>query len=158
MLKFRSILYPTDFSEPSGRAFPLACALARDHKADVLVLHVYPPPVAHGEVVARRQPNGFHDALWRQLQAFQAPGPAVCVRHRLAEGDAAEEIVRVAREEGCDLIVMGTHGRTGLRRLVMGSVAEEVLREARCPVLTVRALPSEEGTAPCGQPQDLAAV
>jgi nucleotide-binding universal stress UspA family protein len=55
--------------------------------------------------------------------------------------------VRVAEEGGCDLIVMGTHGRTGLRRLVMGSVAEEVLREAPCPVLSVKALPGEEEAA-----------
>jgi nucleotide-binding universal stress UspA family protein len=154
MVEFRCILCPTDFSGPAARAFPLACALARDHGADVLVLHVYPPPVAHGEVVARRQPNGFHDELWRQLQSFQAPGGAVCVRHRLEEGDAAGEIVRVAEEGGCDLIVMGTHGRTGLRRLVMGSVAEEVLREAPCPVLTVKALPDEEEPAEWERRQD----
>jgi nucleotide-binding universal stress UspA family protein len=138
MLSIRTILHPTDFSEYSAFAFQLACSLARDHGAKVVVLHVYPPPIAHGEVVARRQPNGFHEELWRLLRRVQAPVPEVSVSHRLEEGDPAAEVLRVAQESGCDLIVMGTHGRTGLRRVVLGSVAERVVRAAGCPVLTIR--------------------
>jgi nucleotide-binding universal stress UspA family protein len=136
----RTILYPTDFSATAAAAFPVACALARQHQARLLVLHVYPPPVCHGEVVARRQPDCYEDDLWCLLERYQAPDP-VPVEYRLAEGDAAAEIVHLAREEECDLIVLGTHGRRGLTRVVLGSVAEKVLRCAPCPVLSVKAMP-----------------
>jgi nucleotide-binding universal stress UspA family protein len=137
MLVIRTILHPTDFSERSATAFHLACSLARDHHACLLVLHVYPPPASHGEAVARRQPNGHEGVLREELRRIQPPDPKVAVEHRLEEGEAADQILRVARESGCGLIVMGTHGRTGLRRVLMGSVAEEILRLAPCPVLTV---------------------
>jgi nucleotide-binding universal stress UspA family protein len=120
----------------------VAYSLARDHGAQLILLHVYPPPIAHEEIVARRQPNGFHDQLWNALHNLKAPDASVRVEYQLAEGHPAAEILRAARETPCDLIVMGTHGRTGFRRMLMGSVAEEVLRRAPCPVLTVRgALP-----------------
>lgn len=125
------------FSKRSATAFHLACSLARDHRARILVLHVHPPSVSHGEVVARRQLDGHQEQLWRQLQSIQSLEPKVTVEHRLEEGEAAEQILCVARESGCGLIVMGTHGRTGLRRVLIGSVAEEVMRLAPCPVLTV---------------------
>jgi nucleotide-binding universal stress UspA family protein len=72
------------------------------------------------------------------LQAIKAPSPRVTIEHRLLEGDPATVIAETAAETGADLVVMGTHGRTGLTRFVMGSVAEDVLRKAPCPVLTVR--------------------
>jgi len=75
----------------------------------------------------------------------------VCVEHRLGEGDPATVILEVAEETGAGLIVMGTHGRTGLGRLVMGSVAEQVLRTAPCPVLTVRTTARQNKT---GDPTD----
>jgi nucleotide-binding universal stress UspA family protein len=75
--------------------------------------------------------------MWEWLGKIQSPDPKVHVEHRLAEGEPDETILRVARESNCDLIVMGTHGRTGLRRALMGSVAEQVVRLATCPVLTV---------------------
>src|SRR5262249_52219519 len=112
-------------------------SLARDHGARVILLHVYPPPISHGEVVARRQDNGYEEDLWQQLERWRSPYPEVPVEPRLAEGVAAAEILAAAREMNTDLIVMGTHGRTGLRRLLMGSVAEEVVRRASCPVLTM---------------------
>jgi quercetin dioxygenase-like cupin family protein len=74
--------------------------------------------------------------------------PKVRVEHRVAEGDAPEQILRLAQALKCDLIVMGTHGRAGLGRLLNGSVAEEVLRKAPCPVVVVR--PPNEGTPPAG--------
>jgi nucleotide-binding universal stress UspA family protein len=147
-LKIRSILYATDFSPEAEGALPMALSLARDHGARLIVLHVYPPPAFHGEVVARRQPNGYEEQLWTELRRIQSPDAKVHVEHRLAEGDAAAEILRVAREGDCDLIVMGTHGRTGVRRVLMGSVAEQVVRAAQCPVITVRATSSWTRRAP----------
>jgi nucleotide-binding universal stress UspA family protein len=140
MFRIRKILHPTDFSDRSALAFRLACALARDHKAEVIVMHVVPPPVSWGEVVARREPDDYYEQLWREyLLPIQPTEPGVRIERRLDDGVPAEMIVNAAQETGCDLIVMGTHGRTGLRRLLVGSVAEHVLRQAPCPVLTVRA-------------------
>jgi nucleotide-binding universal stress UspA family protein len=134
----RTILHATDFSEDSTQAFQVACALAADQRSRLIVLHVYPPPICHGEEVARRPPDGYEEQLWRALCRLRPTDAAIDVEHRLVEGDAAEEIVRVAREHNCDLIVLGTHGRTGLGRLLMGSVAEKVMRGAACAVLTVK--------------------
>lgn len=138
MLTIHTILHPTDFSDLAGRAFEVAYSMARDLGTRLIVLYVDPPPVCHGELVARRQPNGYHEELWRKLDQIQAPDREVVVEHRLEEGEAAEEILRLAAAENCDLIVMGTHGRTGLSRLLMGSVAEQVVRKAACPVLTLK--------------------
>lgn len=138
MQAIRTILHPTDFSEPAEHAFHLACSLARELGARLIVLYVDPPPVCHGELVARRQPNGYHEELWQKLNQIQAPDADGIVEHRLEEGEPGNEILQLATAENCDLIVMGTHGRAGLRRLLMGSVAEQVVRNAACPVLTVK--------------------
>jgi nucleotide-binding universal stress UspA family protein len=138
MLPIHTILYPTDLSELATPAFQFACALARDQEARVVVLYVVPPPICHGEVVARRQPDGFYEGLWQELRDIRASGASPNVEYRLAEGDAVTEIVHTAEEIKADLIVMGTHGRTGLRHLLMGSVAERILRQAPCPVVTVK--------------------
>jgi nucleotide-binding universal stress UspA family protein len=132
MLSLQTILHPTDFSERSGYALQLVCSLARDHGARLIVLHVMPVPLAQEKRLYREEMAG-------ELNRLGAPDAQVRVEHRLEEGDAATQILRVAQETGCDLIVLGTHGRTGLGRLLMGSVAEQVLRMATCPVLTVRA-------------------
>jgi nucleotide-binding universal stress UspA family protein len=138
MLAIRKILHPTDFSENSQAAFRLACALARDYQARLLVLHVSTPFVAYGEGMVTAPPPDFTEELRARLQQIRPGDPRVGIEHKLVEGDAAAEILRVAREAGCDLIVLGTHGRTGLPRLLMGSVAEVVVRRASCPVLTVK--------------------
>jgi nucleotide-binding universal stress UspA family protein len=139
MYPIKTILFPTDFSENADQAFPFACSLAKDHGAEIVVLHVYPPPVAYGEELARRQPpNGYERDLWRLLRQYEAPDKACRVSHRLEEGDLVKVILWTAEDLGCDLIVMGTHGRTGLARALMGSVAEAVVRRAPCPVLTVK--------------------
>jgi nucleotide-binding universal stress UspA family protein len=139
MLPIKTILHPTDFSEPSDSAFRLACGLARDHGSRLVVLHVVPPPQSHGEEVARRQGAGYHHDLWEMLERVRPEDAAVAVERRLEDGLPAETILRVAREEKADLIVLGTQGRTGLSRLVLGSVAEHVVRHAPCPVLTTNA-------------------
>jgi nucleotide-binding universal stress UspA family protein len=143
MLSVQTILHPTDFSERSGYAFRLACSLARDRGARLIVLHVMPVPLVQEKRLYREEMAG-------ELSRLGAPDARVRVEHRLEEGDAATQILRLAQETGCDLIVMGTHGRTGLGRLLMGSVAEQVLRLAACPVLTVRApfAPSEPAGSP----------
>ena len=140
MFPIRQILHPTDFSEYSDHAFKLACALARDHGAKLLVLHVaFRPIVVSAEGVVPPEPKWYQEELRNKLHTYVSPDPAVEVRHILSvEDDAAAEILRVAKNENCDLIVMGTHGRTGLTRLLMGSVAEIVVRKAPCPVLTVK--------------------
>jgi nucleotide-binding universal stress UspA family protein len=137
------ILHPTDFSDPAGHAFALAGSLARGQGARLIVLHVPEPLSAttHRRQVGGRVIGRPFERLWRQLEQLRPEGPEVSVEHRLTPGDAATEILRAARETGCALIVMGTQGRTGLARLVMGSVTEQVVRGAPCPVVTVRAQP-----------------
>jgi nucleotide-binding universal stress UspA family protein len=137
------ILHPTDFSDSSAYAFDVACDLARQHQAMLLVLHVVetlgPENVTYGEAVTQLQPEGYRQRLWEELNRMTPRAPeGITMRHLLTEGDAAEEIRRVAEKHQCDLIVMGTHGRTGLDRLLMGSVAEKVVRLAPCPLLVVK--------------------
>ena len=140
MLAIRTILHPTDFSERSEFAFRLACSLARDYGARLTVLHVTEPAMAVTcDGVLMFPPAVDVLPLRERLQQLRPPDPKVQVEHRVVEGNAAIEILRVAEETKCDMIVLGTHGRTGLGRLLMGSVAEQVLRRASCPVLTVKA-------------------
>lgn len=140
MLKIQSILHPTDFSNYSEYAFHTACALARDYKARLVLLHVKPSPTAmYGEFGAMppEPPELFQD-LEGKLAALKPADARIAVERKLVEGDVPYEIIRLAEELGSDLIVMGTHGRTGLGRLLMGSVAEQVVRKATCPVLTLK--------------------
>lgn len=147
MLTIGAILHPTDFSANSGYAFQLACSLARDHSSRLLVLHVVatlgPEQVTFGEAVSRPEPEDYQSKLWHDVRQVKPSDPAVKVEYLLAEGDAAAEIVKTAAENHCGLVVMGTHGRTGLDRLLMGSVAEQVMRKAPCPVLTVKSPPAQ---------------
>jgi nucleotide-binding universal stress UspA family protein len=140
MLPIRRILHPTDFSDQSRPAFEVACALAHDYRAEVVVCHVAPHPVpAVAEGVMVDVPESPVEDAAALLAAVEPPDPHVRLVRRLRQGDAADEIVKAAAEGDFDLIVMGTHGRGGLARLVLGSVAERVLRAAACPVLTVKA-------------------
>lgn len=150
MFKIQTILFPTDFSESSHHALDLAFAFARDFKARLIVLHVASPPpaVPYSEFEkAMQESSSSRIELEKELRQCQDPG---CnAEFRLVEGNPADEIIRVAGEVHCDLIVIGTHGRTGLGRLLMGSVAEKVVRRAPCPVLTARTtLPGNQPTSP----------
>jgi nucleotide-binding universal stress UspA family protein len=139
MLPLRVILHPTDFSDRSDYAFRLACSLARDHGAKVVVLHVVAPPaVVYGEVMVDIATETLMDSAKLQLSKLQAPDPTVELVKRLEVGDPVQEIVRVGKEVGADMIVQGTHGRSGLSRLLLGSTAEHVLRLAECPVISVK--------------------
>jgi nucleotide-binding universal stress UspA family protein/quercetin dioxygenase-like cupin family protein len=143
MPAIRTILHPTDFSENSRSAFETACALAREHQATLIVLHVMipsPSPLLGGPLPDPMKRVEDHGA-YGQLPWPQPSGPPINIEHRVAEGDAAEEVLRLLDALACDLVVMGTHGQTGLGRLLTGSVAEEVLRQAQCPVLVVKTPP-----------------
>ena len=136
MIRIQKILYATDFSSYSNQAYFHAVALASTHGASLTVLFVYTPDMA-----TPGQPGGEagDPAYWQnQLEQIRPVDAQIPVRHVLLEGDPATEIVRYGRDAGMDLIVMGTHGRTGLERLLMGSVAEKVLRDASCSVLVVK--------------------
>jgi nucleotide-binding universal stress UspA family protein len=138
---FKTILHPTDFSEQSGYAFDVACLLARDHGADLHVVHVRTPAVVLAGDVGPVPIDSADDraALMAKLHAVRPSTPNIRVHHHLLTGDAASEIVRLAAAHRCDFIVMGTQGRRGLARAILGSVAEQVLRRAPCPVMTVKA-------------------
>ena len=145
-MKSRVILHPTDFSLASRPAFARAIAEARADGAELLLVHVlspvtpfvvdeYIPPQTYAEVQRSMEAYGQ-----KQLDKLVAKAKAAGVRVRalLLEGTTAEAIVRIARSKRADVIVIGTHGRTGLGRLLMGSVAQRVVGTAPCPVLTVR--------------------
>lgn len=150
MLPIHTILHPTDFSERSEFAFRLACSLARDYNAHLILLHVEPlPTVVYGEGIVPFEPEYFLEESKTKLNRLQVPDPRIHVERVLKEGEPVLEILEVARDYHANLIVMGTHGRTGIGRLLMGSVAELVVRRAACPVLTVRTpfhedVPAEE--------------
>ena len=132
------ILFPTDFSPASEDALRWATSLARDSGATMLIAHVEEPPMAYGggEIYYPVEEN--RDELRKSLVQVVPTDHAVPFEHILLVGDPAHAIAETAEKEDCDLIVMGTHGRTGLTRLLMGSVAESVVRRAKCPVLTVK--------------------
>ena len=136
MIRISKILYPTDFSSHSNQAYFHAVALAEKHGASLTIAFVYSPGFLgtaefHGEAADR-------DYWRKQLEQIRPVDPGIAVRHVFLEGDPATEIARYAVDAGIDLIVMGTHGRTGVERLVLGSVAEKVLRDASCSVLVVK--------------------
>src|SRR4249920_638716 len=114
MLPIHTILFPTDFSESAQQTFPLACSLARDCGARLVVLHVAAPPVRHEKLAAERHPEEYYGVLRKALLQIRALEDNVSVEHQLEEGDPTSEILRVTLEIKAGLIVMGTHGRTGL--------------------------------------------
>ncbi len=141
MLNIRAILVAADFSAASEEAFRVGRALAREYRARLIVLHVATPPpfVTPGELQrALQRPDGYRAELEGRLRLVYAADSTAGVEYRVEDGDPAVEILGMAREAGCDLIVIGTHGRTGLSRLLMGSVAERVVRKSPCPVLTMK--------------------
>ncbi len=139
MLAIRTVLHPTDLSAGSEIAFWLACSLARDYSARLVVLHVAEPPLTiGGEGLLALRPDADMDSLRGKLQQLRPWDPKAPVEHRLVQGYPVAEILRMAEETKCDVIVLGTHARPRLGRLLMGSVAEQVVRRAPCPVVTVK--------------------
>jgi nucleotide-binding universal stress UspA family protein len=139
MFPIRTIVHATDFSDSARAALQVACSLARERGARLVILHVQPPPATTRAVAQAILDEGsYRDELRQGLHGLLAEGDAARAEYRVVTGEAAPEILRVAREGPCDVLVLGTHGRTGLRRLLLGSVAEQVVRHAPCPVVTVR--------------------
>jgi universal stress protein A len=146
MIELRRILVPTDFSKFSKVALSYAAALAEKFAAELYLLHIVqdlavfipdmitvaPPPAPTVEQMTRAVHDAF-DRLVKEnhLERFK-------VHREVREGTPFSEIVRFAKEQRVDLIIMGTHGHTGLTHMLLGSVTEKVVRKAPCPVLTVR--------------------
>ena len=144
---FRRILYATDYSKASARALDEAIALAKENDAELLVVHVIEPVApyvtgddyASAELYTRIEETTKKDAqsamqkLMARLQKTK-----VNAKSLLLTGTTHDQIVKAARSRKADVIVIGTHGRTGLSKLFMGSVAGKVVSAAQCPVLTVR--------------------
>jgi len=136
---FQVILHPTDFSESSQAALRVARSLARDFGSRLVLLHVAALEVyVSGMMASEIDVQVFRENLEDTRKRLDGPDLKYPVETRLSRGDASDEIVRQAEELGCGLIVMGTHGRTGFGKLLMGNVAESVLPRAHCPTLVVK--------------------
>jgi nucleotide-binding universal stress UspA family protein len=153
-MQIRSILLPTDFSECGNYALPYATALARTFGSKIICVHVIETMVPSVGYSGMTEPLPIAD-ISEQLEDSaerELPKLAECeecagleVEELIVHGEAASEIVRVAKEHGVDLVVISSHGRTGLGRILFGSTAEAVVRHATCPVLVVK--PPEEEAA-----------
>lgn len=140
-MKLHHILVPTDFSGAAREATDYALGLARQFKAAITLYHVIEDPVVYipalgGYTPQPRELEEFSSvALAEWVVAEDSPGHEI---HRVWEhGHPVSSIIEYAKKNGCDLIVMGTHGRSMLSHVLIGSVAERVVRKALCPVLTV---------------------
>jgi nucleotide-binding universal stress UspA family protein len=146
MKPIRRIMHPTDFSSASRRALDTAVDFAKQNKAELLLVHVlvpyitypvdgYSDPSLYVEVegITLRQAQASLEALVAKVKKAR-----VDVRGLVLKGTVHDQIIRAARSRRADLIVIGTHGRTGISKLFMGSVAGRVVSGASCPVLTVR--------------------
>ncbi len=141
---FKDILLPTDGSKGAAEAINCAVAIAKKFDSTIHVLFVVEPPrfqdigatTAMNDILRAIREAG--EEIVRETAQTIANSGVIAVEEVLREGHPAEEILSYAREEGMDLIVMGTHGRRGLGRLLLGSVTEEVVRTSPVPVLTVR--------------------
>lgn len=148
MAVFHTILHPTDFDTPSLEAFRVARALAQPLGAKVIAFHVAAPPAVVAEdgrvILDPKEPTAVD--LWATYRAAEADSPGVNFRHSVMvgkAGDAARMLMELIGQNPAGvLIVMGTHGRTGMSRMIWGSRAEEVVRTAPCAVLVVKEPPA----------------
>ena len=141
MLPFKKILYPTDFSEASYEALKAANELALHFSAELCLVHIVSPVVPASPEFASSAMRLQEESAEKTLQEVvkQRVSKELRIRQIVLLGEAADEITRMSEENKVDLIVIGTHGQTGWRHVVFGSVAEKVVRLAPCPVLTIRA-------------------
>lgn len=137
MYPIRRIAYPTDFSRASRNALDWAVRLVRQYHAELLLIHVLPPPTPIYETESALRPR-LEAALSVLMKGLRMQ--KIAAKRLLLKGTKAldKQIVRAARAKRADLIVMGTHGRTGVSRFFTGSVAARVIARAHCPVLVVR--------------------
>jgi nucleotide-binding universal stress UspA family protein len=146
MSRIRRILHPSDFSRASGAAFMKAVEMAKTNRAELLVVHVLTPviPMVGDGYVSPKVYEEIEATSRAQAQAqldkllVKARKAGIRVKGLLMEGVPHEQITRAARSRRADLVVIGTHGRTGLAKFFLGSVAGRVVSIAPCPVLTVR--------------------
>jgi nucleotide-binding universal stress UspA family protein len=138
MLPFRTILHPTDFSEPAEWAFNLACSLAQESDARLVVLHVAAPPFYDMALLQQDE----YQRVWKMLHRLQPPDD-VQIEYRLRYGNRLTHILDAARETKCNLIVMGSHPRSRLRRFLNHGFAEKLVLQAPCPAIAVRS--SQQG-------------
>jgi nucleotide-binding universal stress UspA family protein len=143
---WKRICCPIDFSDASRAAMEVAADLARRFGAELVLLHAYPIPgytFPDGSVVASpKMMQDLAEQAQRHLEEWRLDAERLARGERVTAekgvGEPAAEIVAFAKNEAVDLLVLGTHGRTGLEHALMGSIAERVVRRAHCPVLTVR--------------------
>ena len=138
-MKQNTIVFPTDFSHASDAVLLHAESLAKQQDAELLIVHVEEPPLAYGGgelYYGIPEPSSGH--ILAMLERVTPTEKSLTFTRLLLLGDPASEIVRIADERKADMIVLGTHGRTGLTRMLMGSVAESIVRRAPCPVLVYR--------------------
>jgi nucleotide-binding universal stress UspA family protein len=152
----RKILVPTDFSAHTEEACRVAHSLARAVGAEVILFHIARPPAVvteSGRFLADPA-TGNTTNLWDRFHNSQPNDPKVRVEHEVIVADkpGASHILELLDRLGCDLIVMGTHGSTWLKHLLFGSVTEEVVRRARCPVMVVKAPASKAEDKRHGKP------
>ena len=153
------ILHPTDFSRESEAALTVARSLARDLGAQLRILHVLPFDIyPEARFADELDPWDSKHTLDEIRQRVDGPDLKYPVETQLVRGFEANEIVDVARDLGAGMIVMGTHGRSGVSRLLMGSTAQSVLTRAECPVLVVRPAPEPSRVNTCWSPHDLIAT
>lgn len=147
MIRLSRILLPTDFSKYSAEATKYACSFAEKFDAELHILHVLEthlsttPEFALGLAIpspVKENRDAVDLALLNLLDSAWAQARRGKIVRCIADGAPFLEIVRYAREQSIDLVVLGTHGRSGLAHVLMGSVAERVVRKAPCPVLTIR--------------------
>lgn len=157
--KLRKILVPVDFSECSKKGLEYAIAFAREFKAELLLLHVVEPLLPCPELTAvdtaslQAESREYADKELRDLRL--RVGDAAACETFLREGKASRTITETAREAAVDLIIISTHGHSGLSRIVLGSTTEQVVRRANCPVLVVREHERDfvtNATGPFGEP------
>jgi nucleotide-binding universal stress UspA family protein len=140
-MKIQKILVPFDFSEHSEKAFRWASALAEKWEARVHLFHVVQPPTYPPMMAGLMDPTqfeaGLRDDAARRLRDIAARERKVRIETEVRLGEPFHDICKAAKEGGFDLVVMGSHGRTGLAHVLLGSVAERVVRHSPCPVLVV---------------------
>jgi len=146
MKRIRRVLFATDFSAASTKALPTAMALAHTHGATLMIVHVFVPlmPVVPEQYISGTTVDQLNAearlASQRHLDTMVRKARKAGLRSTgtIVEGEPAAKIVKAARARKADLIVVGTHGRTGVSKLFMGSVAQRVITMAPCPVVIVR--------------------
>lgn len=144
-MEIKKILYPTDFSEGSGAAVPYVADLVRKYGSKLYIIHVvydvvkaagwYVPHISTDELFKEMDKSAMKELQRCCVEELRGYGD---IERAVLKGEPYEEIAKFAKEKGVDLIVMGTHGRKGLDKVLFGSTAEKVVRTAPCPVLTVR--------------------